>query len=154
MGAAHWPGSRAHAPQLWPGWSFLQAEMQPLQSWTLQMAGLTEGGMVERVDQTAPRSCSAVSGVHVLLSFTPRWEQLRGTALGPPHGEERGPRLPHPKGRHKPPHWHRLLRLATAQGKGPLDGYSACLKTNERKPPDPRQGESCVGCEGLLFVSF
>lgn len=44
MGAAHWPGSRAHAPQLWPGWSFLQAEMQPLQSWTLQMARLTEGG--------------------------------------------------------------------------------------------------------------
>lgn len=42
--AARWPGSGAYMPLLWPGRSFLQATMQPLQSWTLHMAGLTIGG--------------------------------------------------------------------------------------------------------------
>lgn len=57
-------------------------------------------------------------GVSCSYSFTPRWEQLQGTALGPPHGKERGPRPSHPKGQHEPPQLSQTAPTPHSPGQG------------------------------------
>lgn len=123
--AATWPGSRAHTHLFWPGRSFFRAAMQPLQSWTLPMAGLAveAAGMAERVNQMALHFFFLIRCFWSLWSSFPHPEMGGNRGNRPESPTRRGKRVP--SSSRGPPVCHRPAPPPTVRRRGPPEGAVA-----------------------------